>query len=143
MTNGEKNIAELGPRIAAVIIDHIIVGIVAGIFLVIFGISMALTRGFGMFFGLPVILTGFFLPFLYFTFFEAYMQGQTLGKMLFKIRVVKMNGEPITIGESLIRNLLRIIDVLFFYLVGFIFMAMSDKKQRLGDMAADTIVVPA
>lgn len=77
---------------------------------------------------------------LYFVILEA-VAGQTLGKKLVGIRVVRVDGSPIGFTESFIRNLLRIVDGLFGYLVGAIFIWTSDKQQRLGDRAAGTIVI--
>lgn len=69
-------------------------------------------------------------------------RGQTIGKMILGIVVVKENGEPCTFVAALLRNVLRIIDALpQSYLIGFIFMALSDKRQRIGDRLANTIVV--
>ena len=142
MANGNENIADVGSRIAAVILDHIIIAVIYAVLAFpLFGAVMA-GRGIGAFF-VPYIVVLWVIPILYFTFFEAYMKGQTPGKMAVKIKVVKVSGEPVDIGESLIRNILRIIDSIFVYLVGFIILSMSDQKQRLGDMAAGTIVVKA
>jgi uncharacterized RDD family membrane protein YckC len=69
------------------------------------------------------------------------MWGATLGKMLLRLRVVKTDGTPISRSESIIRNLLRIIDGLFYYLVGAILIWNSPLRQRLGDRAAKTVVV--
>jgi len=148
MTDEEGNIVDIGPRIGAVILDTIVIVVIfvilAAIIAVIGYAAVTTGRGFGLLFGIPFIAAMFLLPILYFTFFEAYMNGQTPGKMLVKIKVVKVTGEPIGFGESLIRNILRIIDELpFFYLLGFILIMTNDKKQRLGDMAAGTIVVNA
>ncbi len=146
MTDGEGNIVDIGPRIGAVILDTIVIVVIFVILaaiIAVIGYAAATTgRGFGLLFGIPFMAGMFLLPILYFAFFEAYMNGQTPGKMLVKIKVVKVTGEPIGLGESLIRNILRIIDELpFFYLLGFILIMTNDKKQRLGDMAAGTIVV--
>ena len=67
----------------------------------------------------------------------------TVGKMAMGLRVVKAaDGSPISWGESIIRNLLRIVDALpFFYILGMILIAVTAKKQRVGDLAASTIVV--
>ena len=80
------------------------------------------------------------LAILYYIVMEA-TQGATLGKMALGLRVVKTNGSPISWSESIIRNLLRIIDGLFFYLVGAILIWNSPLRQRLGDRAANTVVV--
>jgi uncharacterized RDD family membrane protein YckC len=77
----------------------------------------------------------------YFTIAEA-LTGQTVGKRLTGIRVVTEEGEPISWGKSIGRNLLRIVDSLpAFYILGIFLMARSDKLQRCGDRAARTIVV--
>src|SRR5262249_5703941 len=67
--------------------------------------------------------------------------GATLGKTIGGIRVVAEDREPITCAAALVRNLLRVVDALFFYLVGFLFAVMSSRGQRLGDRAAHTVVV--
>jgi len=69
--------------------------------------------------------------------------GATLGKRMVGIRVVDEDGDRLTLGASIIRNLLRLVDALFFYLVGFLFAVTSNRGQRLGDRAAHTIVVRA
>ena len=67
--------------------------------------------------------------------------GATLGKHMVGIRVVGEDGEHVTFGAAVVRNLLRLVDALFFYLVGFLFAIVSTRGQRLGDRAAHTIVV--
>jgi uncharacterized RDD family membrane protein YckC len=67
--------------------------------------------------------------------------GATLGKRMVGIRVVAEDGEHITFGAAVVRNLLRIVDCLFFYLVGALFALTSPRGQRLGDRAAHTVVV--
>jgi len=67
--------------------------------------------------------------------------GATLGKRMVGIRVVGENGEHVGLGAAVVRNLLRLVDALFFYFVGFIFALLSKRGQRLGDRAAHTIVV--
>jgi hypothetical protein len=67
--------------------------------------------------------------------------GQTLGKRLMKIRVVRADGRPASMGEIAVRTILRVIDN---YLVGLIVMlATGERRQRIGDLAAGTIVVDA
>jgi uncharacterized RDD family membrane protein YckC len=67
--------------------------------------------------------------------------GATLGKRMVGIHVVGEDGEHLTFGAAVIRNLLRLVDCLFFYLVGAIFALTSQQGQRLGDRAAHTLVV--
>lgn len=63
--------------------------------------------------------------------------------MVTKIKVVREDGMPIDMNLALTRNILRIIDGLFAYLIGAILIWRSHKKQRLGDSIARTIVVKA
>jgi uncharacterized RDD family membrane protein YckC len=67
--------------------------------------------------------------------------GATLGKRIVGIQVICEDGEDLTLGAAVVRNLLRLIDCLFFYTVGTIFALTSAKGQRLGDRAAHTLVV--
>ncbi|SRR5258708_31402526 len=72
------------------------------------------------------------------------LYGATLGKMLFGIKVVSENGSKITIKQSLYRNLLRIVDGFPYIipnLVGLVVLSTNDKKQRIGDRVAKTLVV--
>ena len=67
--------------------------------------------------------------------------GRTLGKRILGLRVVGEDGSPIFLGAAFLRNLLRIVDGLFFYLVAAISVWSSPTRQRLGDRAAHTYVV--
>lgn len=84
----------------------------------------------------------FFLHWLYPVFFEVYMKGQTPGKKIMHIQVLLIDGTKVTWGASLLRNLLRSVDFLpFLYALGVVTMLMSKDFRRLGDLAANTIVV--
>ena len=68
--------------------------------------------------------------------------GQTLGKMLLEIRVVReISGGVPGLGAAALRTVLRIIDGILFYAVAFVSVLASQKNQRLGDMVAKTLVV--
>ena len=70
------------------------------------------------------------------------LTGTTLGKSILGLRVVKLDGQPYGWRFVFIRTIFRVIDALpIFYLVGIIAISVSDKNQRLGDMAAGTMVV--
>jgi len=72
--------------------------------------------------------------------------GQTVGKMAVRIKVVREDGTKIDYTGAVVRNVLRIIDLIPYfipYLLGAILIWTSDKKQRLGDRVAHTIVVKA
>ena len=125
----EMQYVGVGPRFLALLIDAIIIGVVGVILGVIFRNSPGLSGG----------VTGL-LALAYFIVLEA-TQGATLGKMALGLRVTRTDGAPISWTESIIRNLLRIIDGLFVYLVGAILIWTSPLKQRLGDRVAKTVVV--
>ncbi|HEX3030031.1 MAG TPA: RDD family protein, partial [Clostridia bacterium] len=89
---------------------------------------------------------GFLVIFLintgYFIIFEMIMKGQTPGKKAMKLRVIKENGEPINFFDSLLRNLLRIIENTFtLNILGSLFIIFSPNYKRIGDYSAGTIVV--
>ena len=70
--------------------------------------------------------------------------GQTLGKRVTKIRVVGMDGRPAGMREIALRTVLRLVDGLFFYLVGLIVMiATGERRGRLGDLVGGTMIVAA
>lgn len=99
-------------------------------------ISSAAKAGSGV-----VLLALFAAQWIYFVVFEA-TRGQTLGKRITGLRVLSSNGRPIGWRAAALRNLLRAADALpTGYLVGLVSMSMSARFQRLGDLAAGTIVV--
>jgi uncharacterized RDD family membrane protein YckC len=87
-------------------------------------------------------ILSFAITVAYFTLFES-LFGATIGKFATGIRVRKADGSRLDFAPALIRNLLRIIDAIFVYLVGAIFVWTSPIKQRLGDRVAKTVVVTA
>lgn len=73
---------------------------------------------------------------------EWFWRGQTVGKRLFKLRVIDEQGLRLQFAQVVIRNLLRFVDALpVLYLVGGIACLLSKQSQRLGDFAANTIVI--
>ncbi|MFN3527517.1 MAG: RDD family protein, partial [Candidatus Altarchaeaceae archaeon] len=82
------------------------------------------------------MISVFFLIVMYFTISETRMNGQTIGKIIFNIKVVCEDGEY-NYKRAFLRNFLRILDIPF----GFILIAKSKKKQRPGDIFTKTIVV--
>lgn len=84
----------------------------------------------------------FGITFLYDVLFETLGSGRTPGKRVMGLRVVRVGGGPVGFLSSSIRNLVRIVDALpGVYLVGLITIVASSKNQRLGDLAAGTLVV--
>src|SRR5437879_5797727 len=88
------------------------------------------------------IILGFILLAGYFLISEAAWNGQTLGKRAARLRVVGDHGEPLTLGQAGIRNLVRIVDFLpVFYGIGMLTLFINGRGKRLGDFAAGTLVV--
>jgi len=142
----EFAVAGVGSRFVAVLLDHLIM---AGLFLVLgllWGVLVSSVANrinlLGKWILALFIALNFALYWGYFTLFEAFWRGQTPGKRTMKLRVIKDSGRQITLFEAMSRNLLRIIDYLpAFYLTGVITMLCTKRHQRLGDLAAGTIVV--
>jgi uncharacterized RDD family membrane protein YckC len=90
-----------------------------------------------------VFLIGLFaLEWLYPVYFEVWHGGQTIGKKIMKIKVIHDDGTPLGFAAALIRNLLRVVDILpLFYAAGTIASLCNRRFQRLGDLAAGTLVV--
>jgi uncharacterized RDD family membrane protein YckC len=88
------------------------------------------------------LIAYFALTFGYSIFFEWVWRGQTIGKRVLKLRVVDADGLRLTSAQIVIRNLLRLVDLLpFCYTIGGAFLVLSTKLQRLGDLAANTVVI--
>ncbi len=78
----------------------------------------------------------------YYIFFEMVWNGQSPGKRWVGLRVLRTDGTPITLTESIIRNLVRLVDFLpAYYGVGVVTMFINSQARRLGDLAAGTVVV--
>jgi uncharacterized RDD family membrane protein YckC len=92
--------------------------------------------------GLLAIVLWCATAFLYYWVFEG-LFGTTLGKLVMNLRVRTVAGNRIGLGKALIRNLLRVVDGIGVYLVGFVFALTSRSRQRLGDRVAGTVVVQA
>ncbi|WP_086477236.1 MULTISPECIES: RDD family protein [Arenibacter] len=84
-----------------------------------------------------------FLPAMFYSLLmHSLFNGRTVGKMLMQIRVVRVDGTPVHWSNLLVRWMLRLVDIwLFFGSVGILAILFTDKKQRLGDAAAGTVVV--
>jgi len=89
-----------------------------------------------------VVLLAFLLYYGYYALFEMFWNGQTPGKRAIRLRVITTSGRPISAYDALLRNLLRIVDQLpGIYTVGLLSVFFTERNQRLGDLAADTVVV--
>jgi uncharacterized RDD family membrane protein YckC len=154
----EFALASIGNRFLAVAIDHFIQYL--SIFLIAwFALSLA-GSGWAQVVDAPeqvltempkwtiaVLIVVLFLIFAgYFIVFEWLWNGQTPGKRLLKLRVIRDDGRPLTLWEAIARNLLRIGDavpgfIVPIYSVGLIVIFLSGRDQRLGDIFAGTVVI--
>ena len=134
---GSRFMAALVDTLAIVIIQVVVnltMGLIVGNLLNIDIYSAWVTAVFG--------LISFALLWGYYIFFEMLWNGQSPGKRLVGLRVLKADGTPITLTESIVRNLVRLIDFLpIFYGLGVIVMFVNTQSRRLGDLAAGTLVV--
>lgn len=145
----DYNVAGIGSRFLAALVDTSLIVILQ---LVVIGSLILLTTFFS-----DVDLSGgamttwilatlglisFIFLWGYYIFFEILWNGQSPGKRWVGLRVIRVDGTPITASEAIIRNLVRIIDFLpTAYGVGVVTMFINTNSRRVGDLAAGTIVV--
>ena len=141
----EYEIASLGDRIIATIVDSLVLGAWAiGCALLLLVPLATSGRTTAPSFGPMVILLCIlaYVPlFFYNLVCEVFFNGQSIGKKSQNIRVMRLDGTVPSLGDYLLRWLLRIIDLQMAGLVAIISIAASQRGQRLGDMAAGTTVV--
>ena len=126
-------------RFLAWFIDQLCIAAV----MTILGIVISLLQLVSWSFGTALEVIAYFAVSIgYAIFFEWTQRGQTLGKKLFRLRVVDAEGLRLQFNQVVVRNLLRFVDSLpAFYLVGGLACWFSAKCQRLGDLAANTVVI--
>jgi len=138
----QPNVHVTGRRIVATIIDGIVLSAISSVLTTAYvdrgasGFDMT-TLSFNGSLSLAVVVL------LYYTLLEG-TTGRTVGKFVTGVRVVDaQTGRAPGLLAALVRTLLRLIDGIFAYLVGFLIVVNSDRRRRLGDMAAKTLVVRA
>jgi len=148
----ELSIAGIGSRSLAIAIDTVlqVVLVLAGVLALAFvergtppGLGgLTLARFLEPYGPAVIVLFLFCLYWGYFAFFEIIWKGQTPGKRVVGIRVIKGSGRPINAYEAIGRNLVRVIDLVpGMYAVGITCMMLNRHSQRLGDFVAGTVVV--
>jgi uncharacterized RDD family membrane protein YckC len=142
----EVTLAGVGSRSGACFVDSLI--ITATLVVVLIAVSMlgALAEQSSSDLYLLIVgigaLASFVLLIGYYLVFESLNGGRTPGKAAFGIRVIKVDGSPLGFGAVAIRNLVRLVDFLpAFYAVGLIAIVTNKRNQRLGDLAAGTVVI--
>lgn len=138
----QYNLANIGDRVLAQVIDLLIMfGYMFGIIFLLIYLNDAL---YGSPFYYPVAYgVILFIPLFFYDFLcEMFLGGQSFGKKILKMKVVKIDGLQPGIGGYFLRWLLKPIDVFMTYgSVGIITMLINGKGQRLGDLAANTTVI--
>jgi uncharacterized RDD family membrane protein YckC len=142
----EMPLAGIGSRFIALLIDTLIWGaglILLALLLWAFQPAVRAFSSLSYQWTIAVFtLAIFLLNWGYFTLFEAFSGGRTPGKRVARIRVIQKSGRAIGIFESMARNFIRYVDQIpFFYAVGVIAVFATRQHQRLGDLAAGTLVV--
>ena len=136
-------LAGLGSRFVALLLDaglqFLVLSVLIGIIL---RVAYYLETPRTAFFVVVLVSFSALLSIAYFVVLETAWRGQSVGKRLMGLRVIRANGGSIGFTEAALRNLLRLIDWLpGFYMVGALFIFFSQHYQRLGDFAAGTLVV--
>jgi uncharacterized RDD family membrane protein YckC len=146
-------LAGLGSRFLALLVDSIVQGFIIAVVLIAIAvaaprvpISAAALHLSPKTFESTVVAVAIVLFFTifygYFVFFEKIWNGQTPGKRALGIRVVRDGGYPVELMDSIVRNLIRVLEMaLGFYFLSVVSMVLSSENKRLGDYAAGTIVV--
>jgi uncharacterized RDD family membrane protein YckC len=138
----DYEVAGIGSRFLAALVDTALIVVLQ---LIVYAVILAVGSGSNVLSKwLPAILglLAFFFLWGYYVFFELLWNGQSPGKRLAGLRVIRTDGTPVTMTESLVRNLVRLVDFLpLLYGAGVVAMFINEQSRRLGDLAAGTLVV--
>lgn len=138
--NLDYKIVSIGERIVAFLIDGLI------LYMFAFLVSV-LSNAIGYIYedtwtqrGLAALI---FLPAMFYSLLmHSIFNGRTVGKMLLKMRVVRLDGTPVHWSNYLVRWMLRLVDIwIFLGSIGILSILFSEKRQRVGDAAAGTVVI--
>jgi uncharacterized RDD family membrane protein YckC len=138
----ELTLAGVGSRFASALLDYVIQLVIIVALGLVLGLGIGLSPGANGFAAAVWIVLSFLLFVGYDITFEVLAAGRTPGKRANGLRVVREDGGPVSFPISAARNVLRIVDILpGMYLVGILAILISGRNQRLGDLAAGTLVV--
>jgi uncharacterized RDD family membrane protein YckC len=129
-----------GHRVVQYVIDYILAGIIPAIAYWAFDRGSGFIGGFGWLVATVIALAAYFI---YWVTLPYGHRGQTFGMRLLGIHVISKDGSKASMMQLFVRGIFLIIDTLVFGLVGFITILCSKYRQRIGDHAAQTVVVPA
>jgi uncharacterized RDD family membrane protein YckC len=135
----------IGSRFMAAVVDTLLIAalqLVVNLTLLLLTGGMARVSDGPAWIAAVLGLVSFGLLWGYYIFFEMLWNGQSPGKRWVGLRVIRTDGAPVSLTESIVRNLVRLVDFLpLFYGVGVVTMFINDQARRLGDLAAGTLVV--
>jgi uncharacterized RDD family membrane protein YckC len=128
-------LASVGDRILAYLLDGAIKAVYAfAVAITLFSLDTIDTWSWIVYVAIPMLL--------YSVLFEIFMNGQTPGKRVLDIKVIRLNGSPATIGDYLLRWLFSLVDfAILGGAIAVLFIVGGGKGQRLGDLVAGTTVV--
>jgi uncharacterized RDD family membrane protein YckC len=139
-------IAGIGSRFTAAFLDTLILGLIdilifVFFLFVLFPLASAGSYLWTVLIAIEIVLY-FVISFGYFVYYEFQRNGQTPGKRMMRIRVMKYGGLPVDLTSAMIRNLMRPVDLaLFASAIGFLVIFLSKLSQRTGDYVAGTVVI--
>jgi uncharacterized RDD family membrane protein YckC len=137
----ELTLAGIGSRFIAATLDLMVQGTVLLAAAILLGVTGGGAGGVAT---AAFAIVSFLVFFAYDVLFEVRSRGRTLGKRWTGLRVVRTGGSPVTFVPSSVRNVMRLVDILpLFYAVGMFSIFFTSRNQRLGDLAAGTLVVHA
>ena len=139
-------LASVGNRFLAAALDHIIQALLLGLIILSFGAAAGWSyfSSLGVWAAALMVLVAFTIFWGYFILFEAIWSGQTPGKRLMKLRVIREDGRPVRFFEVFVRNLLRVfVDFMPLpsYAIGVVSIVFSSQSKRIGDVVAGTVVI--
>lgn len=137
----DAEIAGFGSRCMAALLDYTLLALVfIGVTILFIRATTTITNST---WELALLsLVQFAIILFYHLFFELIWNGQTPGKRRLGLRVVQANGLPVTTSSVIIRNLVRLFDFFpAFYVIGMFMLFVTKHSQRLGDLAARTVVI--
>ena len=124
------------PRVAAFVVDYLLsLALALAVSFLLMSAGVMPSRG-------GFVISTITLIFAYYVLCEG-QWGRTPGKRAFGLVVVTTDGLSIGYRASVVRNVFRVVDGVGNYLLGLLVMLLTDRRQRVGDLAADTVVVRA